>query len=204
MDSRKDCRRQVFSIDPRQASVASPILATSARSVRRNKGVTLIEALVAIGLLALLVTVGIPSFSAARENALVRSVAGDLQQDLHTARWEAVRTGMRVRLQRRQDAWSRGWSIVVRQATDDGELIETVMSSRDLAGAGADVSLEDGRAEVAFDGRGALLDSATGLLFRVAPAGVDSKAVRGVSVALSGQIEVRKLDAVLDCGGSCL
>lgn len=66
------------------------------RSPRRERGVTLIEILIAFVLLGFLITLSLPSFAAWISNAKVRTVAESLQQGVRTAQAEAVRRNRQV------------------------------------------------------------------------------------------------------------
>ena len=59
---------------------------------RYQRGVTLIELLVTIAILAITLAMGIPAFSESRSRAEVRSVTGELVGALRWARAEAIRT----------------------------------------------------------------------------------------------------------------
>ena len=57
-----------------------------------HRGVTLIELLITIAILAITLAMGIPAFSESRTRAEVRSVTGELVSALRWARSEAIRT----------------------------------------------------------------------------------------------------------------
>lgn len=118
-----------------------------------TRGFTLVELMVTLSLLALLVKLGLPSFSAMVGNAKVRTVAESLQTGLRTAQAEAVRRNRTVALSftnlaPAQDATpavgGKNWSL------------QTVPS------------LGDASAE--FLGGGALSDVAAGVSIAAAPA----------------------------------
>lgn len=66
-------------------------------STFRQHGFTLIELMVAIAVLAILLTVGVPSFKAWMLNTRIRTTAEAMQNGLQLARAEAVRRNERVR-----------------------------------------------------------------------------------------------------------
>ena len=63
-----------------------------------HRGFTLIEAMVVIAVLALLVVIAAPSFSAYSENSKVRGVAESFTASVQKARLEAIRTNQDVQL----------------------------------------------------------------------------------------------------------
>ncbi len=68
----------------------------NAAIARSPRGFTLIELMIAIALLAILVTLGLPSFTAWISNAKVRTVAESLQTGIRLAQAEAVRQNRSV------------------------------------------------------------------------------------------------------------
>jgi type IV fimbrial biogenesis protein FimT len=63
---------------------------------RAARGVTLIECVIALGILAALMSIALPSFGEAMARARLRSAAEDLALDLGNARLESVRGGAGV------------------------------------------------------------------------------------------------------------
>ncbi|MEW6478938.1 MAG: GspH/FimT family pseudopilin [Pseudomonadota bacterium] len=80
-------------------------------AARDQKGFTLIEMMVAISLLAILVSIGVPSFRAFIEANRITAVTNDLVAALQFARSEAIRTGnnMTVCSSNDQSTCSGGW-----------------------------------------------------------------------------------------------
>lgn len=81
---------------------ASPVLsfrAGSRRIHRAARGFSLIEMLIAIAMLGILLTVGLPSYANWLQNAHVRTAAESIRDGLQLARAEAVRRNAPVRFQ---------------------------------------------------------------------------------------------------------
>jgi type IV fimbrial biogenesis protein FimT len=96
----------------------------------RQQGVTLIELMVALVILVILATIGMPSFTSFLRNTELRSSSESVYQGLQLARAEAVRRNVRVRFVIGTDT---GWTV----ATDIG----TTLQSKPAHEGGPNVSL---------------------------------------------------------------
>ena len=81
------------------------------RSAPAQGGFTLIELIIVIAIVAILITVGVPSMREWIANQKVRGSANDLQFDLSYARSEAVKRNANVVLVPSGAAWADGWSV---------------------------------------------------------------------------------------------
>lgn len=85
----------------------------------RQSGITLLELLVTLAIVAVLLAAGVPSFRAWVQNQELRGAAGRLASDLHFARRAAVDRGSRVTVCpgdersgcRDVPAWEDGWIV---------------------------------------------------------------------------------------------
>jgi type IV fimbrial biogenesis protein FimT len=68
-------------------------MSTSAVAARRARGITLIECVIALAILAALMSIALPSFGDALARARLRGAAEDLALALGNARLESVRAG---------------------------------------------------------------------------------------------------------------
>jgi type IV fimbrial biogenesis protein FimT len=81
-----------------------------------NAGFTLIELMITIAIVAILITVGVPSMTEFAAQQRVRTAASDLAGDMALARAEAIKESRRAILERIDGAtgtWKDGWRICV-------------------------------------------------------------------------------------------
>lgn len=81
--------------------------------IRRQIGLTLIEFMIAITVLAILMTIAAPSFAQFLDNTRVSATANDFLLTMRTARSEAIKRKSPVRVEstRASTDWSGGWQI---------------------------------------------------------------------------------------------
>ena len=85
------------------------------------KGFTLIELLVTIAIAAIVVTMGIPSFSNAIRNSRLTTKANELLTSLNLARSEAIKRGVEVTISRKggtSQNWDNGWDVFIDNDND--------------------------------------------------------------------------------------
>lgn len=75
------------------------------------RGFTLVELIVAVAVLAVLLSLAAPSFRGLLEAQRMRSAAFDLMADLTLARSEALKRGANVVLTPATGGWTQGWTI---------------------------------------------------------------------------------------------
>lgn len=81
----------------------------------KQRGVTLIQMLFALGLVALLAQLGTTSYTTMSSNLQRQAAAQNLAQALRAARNEALLRNRVVTLEAREGGWSSGWRILVDQ-----------------------------------------------------------------------------------------
>jgi type IV fimbrial biogenesis protein FimT len=105
---------------------------SSGEPVAPARGFTIIEMMIAIAVLGVLTSVGVPSLSAFLKNSALRGTAYELMSSMTLARSEAVKRGSRVVVCRSADPtaatpscggdtqdWSSGWLVFVAEDGND-------------------------------------------------------------------------------------
>lgn len=185
----------------------------------RHRGVTLIELVVGIALLAILLAIAAPNFQGMTASSRLTSASNDLLGTLQQARAQAIRIGARVTVCRSTNGiqcstaagvgWDRGW-IVFQDATrdsfdaqvEDGEAIlshtTAIPNGTSIAGNAAVVNY----VSFAADGRPRLMGGAVqaGTL-RVCTASnslTDNTRARDIVLTTTGQISVTRPTGVAE------
>lgn len=81
----------------------------------RQRGVTLIELLIGLGLLALLTHWGVQGFGPWLEQQRRSTLAEDLAHTLRAAKVEAIHRNLRVIVQPADAGWGHGWRVIADQ-----------------------------------------------------------------------------------------
>lgn len=96
-----------------------------------QSGVTLVELVIALAILAIIATLALPSFQTMIQNQRLRTATESLLNGLQLARAEAIRRNARVRFV--MDAAGPGWTVELEDGTD--------IQARPAGEAGADVAV---------------------------------------------------------------
>lgn len=119
--------------------------------VTRCAGFTIVEMMVTVAILAILVSIALPSFRNFIEDQRVKSVASELHASIILARSEALKRNVSITLAPRDGGWAAGWRTAHPSA--DGVFL-------DDRGAVAGVAI-DGPGSVVFNGSGRLQGGAS-------------------------------------------
>jgi type IV fimbrial biogenesis protein FimT len=166
----------------------------------QNRGVTLIELVVAMAVLAIAVSIAAPSFSDSIRNQRLSSRSFALQEDLAYARAEAVKLQGNVALAAKSGDFKNGW--VVFEDVDADEVPdagERTLREEGAMASGYTMKAANGKggpkAGLGFDRRGALSGRGTLALVICAPGYLSAKDkdfARNMRVSSNGRAESAK------------
>ncbi|MBN0989053.1 GspH/FimT family pseudopilin [Amphritea pacifica] len=163
----------------------------------KQRGFTLIELIVTIAVAAILIAVGIPSFSDFIKRGQITEQRDTLYASLMLARSEAVNRGSSVSVCATSNqascniagagtvSWATGW-LVFTDPDEDGvvDSDETVMKVMSAIGGGNSVKWDDGRL-ITYDNEGRSSSAGT---FTFCDASKDVSYARAVIISSSGRI----------------
>lgn len=151
----------------------------------RRGGFTLIELMVTLAVAAVLITVGIPGFSAFMANQQTRSASQALFSDLLYARSEAIKRNESVTVAR-NGTWTDGWEILDAGANQ-------IREHGGLEG----IQLDDGNgntpvASVSFDRTGRLIGGGSPSFAFCVTGNASNVTQRLVTIDLSGRATINR------------
>lgn len=164
-----------------------------------SRGFSIVELMATLAVLAILLAVGIPSFTEFTINYRTTAQANDLLADLAFARMESVKLGRTVEVSAEGGDWETGWRVGVDLNTD-GDIDDTGEILREHGVVEQDFTIDamDGGGTVftrtAFDGTGARTVPADAFDAEVAfcrPDNDEAKS-RWVAIAPTGRAEARR------------
>ena len=154
------------------------------RGRSRSSGFTLIELMVTLAVLAIILTIGVPSFRTLIESNRVTSQANTFLSAVNLARTEAIKRGSQVALLAEAGGFANGYCVAVGTYADCGAAEAADDVIRAFEEPGALVLRDGGLTSVAFDGRG----------FRSAPgAGVNVQIEFEPQSCTAGEQRMRQL-----------
>jgi type IV fimbrial biogenesis protein FimU len=156
----------------------------------RTKGFTLIEVLVALGVLLILITMAVPSFTGSLQSTKADTEIGDLRRALNFARMEAINRGIttRIRPTTQGGAWSG--ELMVYDNTGNPANPTNVLRVVPAMGSGVTLTLTSAVTNIDFNNLGGLSAPTTPVGFNY----VRGAQSRTLNVCLNGRIVL---------GGNC-
>lgn len=157
----------------------------------KQRGLTLIELLAGLVLIAIIATLAAPALSGLIDSQRRQDTAHQLTSGLRLARVEAILRGQPVIMQALEGDWSKGWNVFVdanhNQFRDDDETILAERSGhRDVRVVGNSRVA----ARIGFDNSGRLLNNANGTLAVCLKRSAVSHSQ--VAIAVTGRITLRR------------
>lgn len=156
----------------------------------RTKGFTLIEVLVALGVLLILITMAVPSFTGSLQSTKADTEIGDLRRALNFARMEAINRGITTRI--RPTIQGGAWSgeLMVYDNTGNPADPTNVLRVVPAMGSGVTLTLTSEVTNIDFNNLGGLSAPTTPVGFNY----VRGAQSRTLNVCLNGRIVL---------GGNC-
>ncbi|HEX5055903.1 MAG TPA: GspH/FimT family pseudopilin [Gammaproteobacteria bacterium] len=140
---------------------------------RTQSGVTLLELMIGLAVVAILGSLAAPSFREMLLSSQITTATNNFITAMAFARSEAVKRALIIRVDAIGGNWDNGWQVI---NDNDNSIIRTFdapANTVDVAGVPAVASLR-------FDGRGLLLGEAAGVVMSVCHSGM-----RGRQISLS-------------------
>ena len=176
---------------------------------RRASGFTLIELMVTISLLAILVTLAVPAFTAWIRNAQIRSAAEALQGGIRTAQAEALRRNRQVVMTftkltpaAGRDAEVDGWNWTLQTVPQFGETVSVsdYISGGSIAETNSSVRVTSGVNAICFNSNGRLAVTTGARVSEAAPSASCATAATAFNISQGGAND-RALRVVVQLGG---
>ena len=170
----------------------------------RGFGFTLIELMITVAIVAILVTVGVPSFVEIVKNNRMTNLTGEIMTTLRLARSEAVRRGAVVCLKAKGSTagnWSEGWNVFPEKSTDTTPCltVDNIIQTYDLLPTGYTLKTATGGSfstairynpmGVAVNSSGVPVGGATGDVFKLCRGTSTSDIAKSkeISISATGQ-----------------
>ena len=163
----------------------------------RSRGVTLLELMTAIAVLAVLAAVGVPAFSAIVRNNQIAGQSANLVAAMNLARSEALKRGTRVSVCAAADNdtcaedgnWTNGWIVFADDFGDMGVLndADTPIQVWPRVTSGVDITTEAPSVTFTRSGRAEFAESLT-----VSKNGCTGDQKREIAIGISGRIGLQR------------
>lgn len=173
--------------------------------IGKQQGLTLIELMVTLAVLAVVTTIAVPGFNTMIANNRALALGEDLAGALSYARTEAVKRGARVSLCGSTDGascdggWADRWLVVTDDAvTDDAAavVVGDVLRQWPAPGSNESVSATQGGNAVSFvrfNRKGMLGRSANGsVTLNTSASGCAANAARELTVGIAGLLNIKR------------
>lgn len=153
-----------------------------------NKGFTLIELMVTVAVLAIVLSLGVPSFNSLIINNRLTTQANALVASINLARSEAIKRGVQVRVAEESGHWETGWRVTVAGAGKGNRVLLRRQSS--FEGKSTLSALRDDNSvkQVNFSPRGFLVGSA--VTFELCNSGAPANRQKKLIISSSGRVKV--------------
>lgn len=173
-------------------------LNATGQAARHEQGFTLIELIVSITILAILLGIGVPSFTNVIRSNQITAQTNALVSSLTFARSEATKRSARISICGNNAGtcsgntnWSGGWLVITDQdgdgAIDAGT--DTLLQASNTPPSGIVITV--GNTALTYSANG---ESTAQTVFSIKKNGCGTKGQRNITVELSGRIHLDKVD----------
>ena len=164
-----------------------------------KRGFTLIELLAAISIMALLLTVAVPSFFSSMQNNRLVSLSNELISLLHLARSEAIKRGVPVSICPASDDtftacgtnWNAGWLVFVNpdgNGSFSNNSTETLIRAQQINGTGFNFTTTPNRNIATYNAQGYAEAGTGNLSFNLTADGCTTDSARRITISITGRI----------------
>ncbi len=157
---------------------------TSMNKRKTQGGFTVVEIMVALSVLAILLSLAVPNFSSFSSARQLGTTVFDLHSDLMLARSEALKRNRQVSVEPKGEDWSDGWEVV----TEDDEVLSERTASSQM------VAVEEGSVDaVTFNGDGRVTGVAGSLEIGLGLSGAGDEHARCIKISATGRPATTKV-----------
>ncbi len=171
------------------------------RTLHNAKGLTLIELITVMSILAITITIAVPSFKSLMQSNQASSEAQKMLSSLFLARSEAVKRGVRMTMCARTlprtnpetctgaTEWSKGWLLFIDESGVIGDFDGTDVLLKAWDSVSGNPTLTGTAPSVRFQTSGDVLSSVG---FVLTPPNCSGQKVRNIDVSVTGRAVIRK------------
>lgn len=162
------------------------------------QGFTIIELIVAIAILAIVMAIAIPSFTAFIQNNYAKSIAVNLVETLIFARSKAITINSPVTVCATADntfsscgnQWTLGWLVFI-DVNGNGSLnsgTDTLLRTEALTGQNANITTSPSTSAATYNNLGFPNPNAANTTFQVSATGCTGNSVQNINISLTGRV----------------
>lgn len=153
--------------------------------IKQNLGFTLVELMVALAVLAILITIALPSFTNMIQNNRSAALANSIVTALNVARSEAVKRNALVNVNSGGD-WTNGWVVQL----NTGAVTLQTWNAPDV---GAVITQVDGNATIQFNGSGRMTLPAAAATINSSYPHCSGQQARQIQIGITGRVGVTQV-----------